>query len=190
VDVGIDEHLRVTAQVLEVRLGDHHAHGVGHSADPQLNTGAVLHLLDDVPGHLPVHLRDGRRRNLGEWRVFALDDVVDLADVNGLFVAAQAAGLVLVHFHDDDLGPVAEGLRVGALGPEVEEAVLVHGVDLAHEDVQVIDLLADVPRDLAVFDGGVIDGNALVGDFLSMPPKMPAHQVKTSPLGSAKTLRA
>ena len=107
---------------------------------PELDAAAVLHLLDDVPGHFLVHLRGGRGRDLGQGRVFAFDDVIDLAHVDAFLVAAQAARLVLVHFHDDDLGPLAERLGHGALGPEVEEAVLVHGVDLEHEDIDVVPL--------------------------------------------------
>ena len=53
---GIHIHLGVNTQILQIRLGNHAANGVGHPADTQLQTGPVGDLGHYQVGHRLVHL--------------------------------------------------------------------------------------------------------------------------------------
>jgi hypothetical protein len=69
VDHGVDEHLRVDAEVPHGAVAEDRADGVRHAADADLQAGAVLDLGRDERGDLPVHLRRRGIRQLRERRV-------------------------------------------------------------------------------------------------------------------------
>ena len=116
------------AQIPQVGLGDHHAHGIGHAADAKLEAGAVGNGGHDQLRHGLVHLR-GRAAGaqLGHRGIVPLYDLVHVHDVDLAARQAVHPGHVLVDLHDDMLG---NGQHVGQMGggqAVIKVAVLVHG---------------------------------------------------------------
>ena len=166
------------AQVLQVALGDQAADGVGHAADAQLEAGTVGDLGDDEVGHGQIHLRGGAGCcHLAQRGIVALHNGSDLVNVDAVLEAAQAAGHVLVHFHNDLLGLLADGSQMAGGRAEVEVAVLVHGGNLEHCHIHGVIALPVVPGQLGIADGS-IEGEAL-GHSLPLDaahvPAVPGH---------------
>ncbi len=75
----VNIHLGVDAQVLQIALGDEAADGVGHTADAQLQAGAVGDLWHDEVCDLQIDLGSGAGSgHLGHGRIVALHDAGDL----------------------------------------------------------------------------------------------------------------
>ena len=160
------------AQILQVGITQHGTHGVGHTADAQLQAGAVGDLLHDQLGHRLVHLR-GCAGGLDAHGVVApLHDHVHLADVDAVVKAAQTAGHILVDLHDDHLGHLAYRLHMGGRQAEVEVAVFVHGRHLEHGNVRRGDMVVVVPGQLRIAHG-LVEARA-AGDVV---PLHAAHVV-------------
>ena len=85
------------SQILEVALRDHRTDDVGQAADAQLQAGPVFDLLDDVLADLPIDLAELLRRNVGQRRVRAFDDVVDARDVHRL-LGCRPSSAVRTHW--------------------------------------------------------------------------------------------
>ena len=154
------------AQILQIGLAEHSAHGVRHAADAQLETCAVGYPLHNEPGHRLVHL-GGRTGGLDTHGVVAaLHHHVHLADVDAVVEAAQTAGHVLVDLHDDHLGHLAHSLHMGRGQTEVEIAVLVHGRHLKHGHVRRCDMVVVVAWQLGIAHGLVEPGAA--GDMMAL----------------------
>ena len=166
IHIGVHVHLRVYAQILQVGLAQHGAHGIGHTADAQLQTGPVGYLLHDQLRHRPVHLRS-RAAGLDAHGVVApLHDHVHLADVDTVVKAAQAPGHILVDLHDDHLGHLAHRLHMRSRQSEVEVPVLVHRGHLEHGHVRRRDVVVVVPGQLGVPHGLMEPGAA--GDMMAL----------------------
>ena len=69
--------------------------------------------------------------------------------------AAQADGHILVDFHNDGLGTLANGLHVRAAGAEVEVAVLIHGRHLKHGNIQALDAVAVIAGQFGITQGDI-----------------------------------
>ena len=175
---GIDVHLRVDAEVLQVALGDEAADGVGHTADAQLQAGTIGDLGHDEICDLQIDLRSGAGSgHLANGRVAALHDAGDPGDVDAVLHAAEAAGHIGVDFDDDLLGLFADSAQMRSAGAEVEVAVLVHRRHLKDGDIQRVGAFAVIAGKLRIPDGGVerkalCDGLAL--DAAHMPA-VPGH---------------
>ena len=130
-------HLGVHAQILQVGLRDQGANGIGHTADAQLQAGAVGDLLHDHLGNLAVHI-GGRSAGAhgGHGGVLAFHDHVNIADVD--LGAGQTVDPrhILVDFHDDLLGMLQHIANVGSRNSEAEVAVGVHGSHLDHSHIR------------------------------------------------------
>src|SRR5258708_2848987 len=61
----IHHHLGVDTEITEVGLPQQHAHRVGHTANPDLQAGAVLDLGGDMTGDPAIDLAWGWIRDLG-----------------------------------------------------------------------------------------------------------------------------
>ena len=159
------------AEVLEVALGYHHAQRVGHAAYAELYRRAVADVGYDVRGYLRVHLAGGAAGQLDGRAVLALDDHVDLGDVDALLLAAVDAGQALEHLYHDDVGVVYVRPRVAGGDGEVEVAVLVHGRGADEGDVYVQEVVV-VPAQVAVQHGLVV-AQAAVGELALVAREMP-----------------
>ena len=141
------------AHVLQIRLAQQHTHSVRHTADTQLQAGAVGNALHHLLGHGLVDLRGRCGQHLTHGVVAALHDHIHVGDMYALAKAAQTAGHVLVDLHDQDLGRVADGLHVGSGNAEVEVAVLIHGADLDQGNIRRIDMVIIVTGQLGIAHG-------------------------------------
>ena len=174
VQKGVDQHLGVHAQVLEVRVADHPADGVGHAPDAELDRGAVPHLLDDKAGDGLVDVGGSQPGQLHQVRALALDHKVHLGDVHAFFAAAQADRKLLVHLHDDRLGLLYHRAGRRVEQREIEVAVLVHGRRRQHADVD-FERLAIVTRLVAIEQRDVVD-EPLIAEAPVEPAEVPAHE--------------
>ena len=138
------------AQILQIRLAEHGAHGVGHTADAQLETGAVGDLLHDELRHRPIHLRGCAGGQDAHGVVAPLHHHIHLADVDAVVEAAQTAGHILVDLYDDHLGHLTHCLQVGRGQAEIEVAVLIHGCDLEHGHIRRRDMVVVVAGQLGI----------------------------------------
>ena len=166
-------HLGVDGQVLQVRLGDHRADGVGHPADAQLQTGPVGDLGHHQVGHGPVHVGGlAATAQLGHGGILALHHHVHVLDVDLAAVQAIDPGQVLVDLQDDDFSPVQHIGQVRGGQTIAEVAVLVHGGHLDHGHVhgQVVPI---EPGQLGIAHGGE-EAHALGDDLPVNAAAMPA----------------
>ena len=107
VDKAVDIHFGVNGQVLEVRLRDHRADGVGHAADAELEARAVRDLRHDKVGDRSVDLGGGTARaELRNRRILPFHNHVDVLDVDLAAGEAVDPGKVLVDLDDDSLGGI------------------------------------------------------------------------------------
>ena len=81
VDDAIDEHFSVHTEIADTAFHQHRTHRVLHGANPNLDTGSVLDLTDDLAGHNSVNF--GRRRiaQFTQRCFITVNDVVNIADV-------------------------------------------------------------------------------------------------------------
>ncbi len=160
-DHAVDEHLGVDAEVADARVLQEPADGVRHAADPDLETGAVAHLGGDQRRDLAVDVGGARVADLRDGVVAAVDHVVDLARVHGLFraedVRQRRRGL-----DDQDLRALGHRLVVADGAVEVEPAVRVHRAGPDADDVDRIDEAAVVVGCLAEVHRHVV-GASFVG---------------------------
>ena len=156
VDEGIDIHLGVYAQIGQVGLCDQGADCVRHTADAQLEAGTVRDLLNDQLCNGVVNLGRSGSTHLTERRVVALDDHVDLGDVNRVLKAAETARHILVDLNDDVLAGLADRLEVGCVRTEAEIAVLVHRCNLNQRVLVRDDVFTVVARQLGIADRCII----------------------------------
>ena len=147
---GLHVHLGMDAHVLQIRLAQQHTHSVRHTADTQLQAGAVGNALHHLLGHGLVDLRGRCGQHLTHGVVAAFHDHIHVGDMYALAKAAQTAGHVLVDLHDQDLGRVADGLHVGSGNAEVEVAVLIHGANLDQGNIRRIDMVIIVTGQLGI----------------------------------------
>ena len=146
-------HLGVDRQVLQVGLGDHGADGVGHTADAQLQAGAVGDLGHHQIGHGPVHLSGlAAAPQLGHGGVVPLHHHVHVLNVDLAAGQAVDPGHVLVDLHNDYLGLLQHIGQVGGGQGIAEVAVAVHGGDLDHGHVHG-DVFPVEPGQLGVAHG-------------------------------------
>ena len=151
----------MNAQILQIGLADHHTHGVGHTADAQLEAGTVGDLTHHQLSHLLIDLgRLGRGQDT-HGIIAAFHDHIYIGDMDCLAKAAVNTGHLLVDLHDDRLGGVAHGLQVGGGNAEVEVAVLIHGGNLEHGNIGLIEVLVAVTGQLRVTHGGVEAGTGV-----------------------------
>ena len=137
-------------QVLQIGLTQHGAHGVGHTADPQLQAGAVGNLLNDQLGHRLIHIRC-RVGGLDPHGVIAaFHDHIHFADMDALIKAAQTAGHICIDLHNNDLRLIANSTNVGGGKTEVKVTVAVHRRHLEHGHIRRCDMVGIVAGQLAV----------------------------------------
>ena len=97
----------MNGQVLEVRLCDHRADGVGHAADAELEARAIRDLRHDKVGDRGVDLGGGAARaELRNGRILPFHNHVDVLDVDLAAGEAVDPGKVLVDLDDDSLGGI------------------------------------------------------------------------------------
>ena len=137
VNVGVDEHFRMTAQVLNVRFSQFLADSRRNAADAELQGTAVFDEGNDVIGDLIIEFRARAIGDLRHLMVRTFDDIVDVAEVQFRFIA-QCLRHVLVDFEDNHFSCANEAAKVRSLRPDVEVAPLIHGMTL---DDQFIDML-------------------------------------------------
>ena len=158
---GIHVHLRMDGEILQIRLTDHHTHGVGHTADAQLEASTV----GDLPHHQLCHFLvdlGGLSRGQDAHRIIAaFHDHIHVGDMDCLAKAAVNTGHLLVDLHDDRLGGIANSLQVRGGNAEVEVAVLIHGGNLEHGNIGLIEVLVAVTGQLRVAHGGVEAGTGV-----------------------------
>ena len=130
--VGVGTELGVHTEVLQVGVGDHVPHGVGHAADAQLQTCPVLDIGHDAGRDPFIELAGLLDRQLEEGLVLPLHHVVHLGDVHHLVEPAAEPGQVLVDLHDDDVRLVDDPLADAGGAAQIEIPVLVHGRDADH----------------------------------------------------------
>ena len=142
----VGDHLGVDAQVMLVH--EALAHGIGDTADAQLDGVAVVDQAGDVSADGALHGSGLGRGDLGHGGV-ALHDEVHLADVN--FVLAVDVGHIGRDLHDDHIGLLQQLTLLDKAGGHTEVAVLVHGSDGHHEHVHGVVVH---PADDAVVEAG------------------------------------
>src|SRR5450756_1135386 len=169
---GIDQHLRVDTEVLEVGFRDHLPESVRHSADPQLDAGPVRDLGQDVLGDPPVRLRRRYRRQFRKSEVTSFDDVVDLRDMHGMIVATVDLRHVFVDLDNDRTCHLTCGRVVRDSDPEAEVPMLVHRCDLDGHDICTL-VLTHITRHLRVLHGKEV-GDALLHHLPLEAPSVPA----------------
>ena len=166
-------HLGVDGQVLQIRLGDHGADGVGHPADAQLQAGAVGDLRHHQVGHGAVHVGGlAAGAQLGHRRVVPLHHIGHVLNIDLGAGQAVHPGHILVDLHDDALGA---GHNIGDVGggqAEVEVAVSVHGSGLEHHHIHRREVLPVETGQFRVAHGGEIAhalGDDLAVDAAAVP---------------------
>ena len=146
-------HLCVNAQVLQVRLGDHLADRIGHSADSQLQAGAVGDSFDHKLRDSLVNIRSGLcRRHRVDRCVVTLYDHIDITDVNISGPVAQADRHTLIDFHNDFLSHLNNRVCMAGAGTKVKVSVSVHRSDLHDRHIQGILSVEIVARKLRVLE--------------------------------------
>ena len=132
-------HLCVDAQILEVRLRDHLADRVRHSANSELQACTVGDPVHDQLGDGFVHFRAGlSRRHRVDGCIVAFDDHIDITDMNICASVTEADGHARIDFHDNLLRHLDHCVRVAGAGTKVKIAVPVHGADLHDRHIQRI----------------------------------------------------
>jgi len=158
--IGIYIHLRMHAQIPQIRLAQHGTHGVGHATDTQLQAGAVGDLLHNELGHCLIHLSSGVRGLDAHGVVAPLHDHVHLGNMDAVIKAAQAPGHILVDLHDDHLGFLNNSPQVRGRQAEIEIAVLIHGRHLEHSHIRRRNMIGVVPRQFGIAHGLMETGAA------------------------------
>ena len=94
--------------------------------------------------------------------------------MDAVFITAEAAGHILVHFDDDDIRALADRGKVRGIRTEVEVAMFVHRRHLNHEDVRLDGSIhiPVIPRKLGILDRAV-ESAALRDHFPLDPGHMP-----------------
>ena len=132
----------MNGKVLQIRLGDHGADGVGHTADTQLQACAIGDLRNDQVCNSHIHIRGSAAgAQLGNIRVLTLNDHGNVPNVDLGAGEAVDPGQLLVDFHDDALGAGQNISNMGTGNAKVEVAVRVHGSGLEHHNVNGIQIL-------------------------------------------------
>ena len=170
----------MNAEIADIRFGDQRADRVGHAADAELNHGAVDDLVHDVGGGPPVHFIERAGRQFEQFAVAALDDVIDIRDVDAFFPAAQRDRQVVVGFDDHDLCRVQNGPGRRIRQRKVEETMLVHRRQLEHGHVD-LQPAAVVGRLVAVHHRNIVDQAGFV-PFALQPAEMPATERESVPI--------
>src|SRR5262249_31328409 len=126
------------AQVFHAAVHQQGTHRVGHATDSDLKTRPILNLGGDLPGHRAVNLARLRIRQLRAGQVISFDDVIDLAQVHGVFLAEDVGDLA-VDLDDDHLGAFDHRSLPKTRGAEVEIAAVVHRASLENGDIDGIE---------------------------------------------------
>ena len=144
------------AQILQVRVRDEGAQGVGHTADADLQGDAVPQVGEDVAGDLAVDLGGSGCRSGGQVVMLAFNDDIHFRDVHVAVVCVVGVGHVLVDFKDDGVR-CPQHFHLAAVGQaEAEEAVLVHGGDSDHSHVDGCVALGVVQAVVTEEHGGIV----------------------------------
>ena len=154
-DDAVGQHLGVHAEVADAAFQQQRADRIRHAADADLQAGAILDLGCDPARDGAVDLGRRRVRQLRGRLVVALDDVIDLADVNAVLLAEdvrQAAG----HLDDHHLRALDDRAVPEIGGAEIEVAALVHRTGLENDDVHRINEAAVIVRQLAEVERQVV----------------------------------
>ena len=180
IDERVDIHLRMDAQILQITLGDHLADGIGHTADAQLQAGAVRDLFHDQFRDGLVDLRGRcRGRESVDGRIVRLNDHIYLIDVDIGIGAAQTYRHIFIDFYDDLLCFLNGRLRVAGAEAQIKVSESVHGSDLHDRYIQRILTLPVVAGQLRIFQRAV-ESEAL-GDRLTLHaahmPAVPCHMI-------------
>ena len=170
----------MNAEIADIRFGDQRADRVGHAADAELNHGAVDDLVHDVGGGPPVHFIERAGRQFEQFAVAALDDVIDIRDVDAFFPAAQRDRQVVVGFDDHDLRGVQNGPGRRIRQRKIEETMPVHRRQLEHGHVD-LQPAAVVRRFVAVHHRNIVDQAGFV-PFALQPAEMPATEREGVPI--------
>ena len=110
--IGVAAQLRMHAQVLQVGLAEHGPDDVGHGPDPQLQSGPVPDMGQDVLRDQDIFPGGLFHGELGQGGMDSLHHVVHLGDMDALVKASQDPGQVLVDLHDDRPDVAEIGLRL------------------------------------------------------------------------------
>ena len=128
----VRHHFGVNAEVifpLEVRQ-----HGIGNSADTQLQRRAVFNERGDVRTdlHFNVRVSASMRKSLKFFR--ALDNFIDMGNMDEN--VTKRAGHFIVHLSDNDLRALHSSLRCRTLHSETHKPVLIGGREMDKCNVQ------------------------------------------------------
>ena len=150
----VNIHFGVNGKILQVRLRDHGADGVGHTADTELEACAVGDLRNHKIGNGTVDLgRLTAAAKLRNGRILPLNDHINVFDIDLTAGKTADPGHILVDFNDDRLRALQHIGKVGSCKRVAEIAVLVHGSDLDHGDINADIAVAIKARKLGVTHG-------------------------------------
>ncbi len=117
----------MNAQIFQIRFGDHRTYRIWHTADAELETGAVRDFFYDQLRDCLIDVRgSGSAAHFGDGRVIPLYDHVNFGNVDAVFLAAQASRHIFIDFYDNDLGALAAGAQMGCARAEIEVTVGIH----------------------------------------------------------------
>ena len=143
-------------QILEVALGNHCTDGIGHTADAELQAGTVGNVLHNQLGHGLIHFGGcSAAGKLVDGRIVALDDAVNLRNMQAVVMSAQADRHIAVDFNVHFVRLAGSISQMACAGTEVEVAVIVHRRRHKHCNVQRVGAFPVVTRQFRVADGGV-----------------------------------
>ncbi|EKD39175.1 MAG: hypothetical protein ACD_75C00486G0001, partial [uncultured bacterium] len=179
IDEAVAEHLRMHSQVAQIGGGDQFADGIGHGADAELQAGAVLDLGNDDLGDPLINIGNLRLGQAEHLLMLALDDGVDLRDMDLLLVTAVAVGHVLVDLDDDLFGGLDLRSGKGIGHPEIEETLAVHRRGAQQHDVGGDIAFVVVSRPFMVEQRDIVADLAVV-QFAVGAGEMPAVVAETS----------
>ena len=114
------------------------AYGVGHAADPDLKTGAILDFGCNAPSHHAVNLARLRIGQLRARLMIALNDEIDLAHMHAV-VFAEDVGHLTIDLDDHQLRTFDHGPLPQIRRAKVEVPAVVHRASLEDGDVDGIE---------------------------------------------------
>ena len=166
----------MNAQIARAALQQLRADRIRHAADADLQTGAVLDLVGDEFTHRNVHFRGRRIRQFGRGLIIALDDIIDLADMQPIGLA-EHIGQAIRHLDDDHFRALGDGPVPEIGGAEIEIAVFIHAACLEDDHIHRRHETSVIIGDLAEIHWNVM-GAAGVVLLAVVAGKMGAEPVK------------